>query len=981
MATNKDPAKTTSANDKFDPEYLAKPVDDPNGLPFGWGTVDGKGGVDYLSATGAYGVGYTDLTKMIRYQADGSIDFVSTNPDGSFIFNNQGVIGVDTISGASHFTVKNFEQLKYRTLQLNADGTVATDINGNNATVDVWVDLAAYITGFSPNQSGIGVSVANNIVLTFNEAITRGATGFITIKDAAGNVIETFDAATSDLLIFDGKTVTINPSNNLPANTQYFVTADAGVVNGTVQGHIFTGIAPTGSTTAYSFTTAVAGVDVNTFLATATTAQNVVDSTANIVANIAALEANVANIKTISLTDVGTVFTISYDQLVSNKEVLALINGGNYKINVTGVTVADATSVLADAAHVASISLVDSSEHVAAAIENLDLIQGKISSITLLDASEPLTITADQMLDDKALLAKLNGGNYQLNVTGVSTDDVPTVLADPEHVKSIVVSDTGIAIERDLKMLASIQDKISSIVLGDDDTFEYYPFQERLYGNVLAKIVNVYLQEAPVPIALSEVVFDALVLNDSIAISDTVAHVLEKIVDIQGHITNISSITLTDATPLIQLNAAYIVAYADVLNKINTYYSLQVEDAKPLALSVDQLSADTRILSAISDGYSLAVTDTVAKIAVNLESLIANPHVVSVDIADKATSLSANLDYLRAQLAHIHAVIVTDAQPIAVTVKQISTFAPVFAKFDAYQLNVSGVVVKDLATLVAKAHVNGVSIGDTSAHVNASLDTLKLHVDKILDINTGKVDVLQLTADKLTHYAAVIDKIKDYSVVVKDSADHVVNPANLAVLHSHLDHIKSIDLTKKVSVIALSADQFVANHDVLDKIKGSFSINIDADATDSAISFSRNTQGAPSANHFDRVVNFTAHDTIGFSDAKGAIALSDSSLPVKVAFEPKSGLASINTETGVARFDSHDNTLAKQISAVEKALGLAADHKAGQFAIWTNPSNPADTEILIRDAHEGKSIVGDELIQLVGVTTAQLHLTEGVLHI
>ncbi len=57
MATNKDPAKTTSANDKFDPEYLAKPVDDPNGLPFGWGTVDGKGGVDYLSATGAYGVG------------------------------------------------------------------------------------------------------------------------------------------------------------------------------------------------------------------------------------------------------------------------------------------------------------------------------------------------------------------------------------------------------------------------------------------------------------------------------------------------------------------------------------------------------------------------------------------------------------------------------------------------------------------------------------------------------------------------------------------------------------------------------------------------------------------------------------------------------------------------------------------------------------------------------------------------------------
>ena len=54
-------------------------------------------------------------------------------------------------------------------------------------------------------------------------------------------------------------------------------------------------------------------------------------------------------------------------------------------------------------------------------------------------------------------------------------------------------------------------------------------------------------------------------------------------------------------------------------------------------------------------------------------------------------------------------------------------------------------------------------------------------------------------------------------------------------------------------------------------------------------------------------------------------------------------------------------------------------YKAMKSALDGSVSAQVDNVLIY--AHEGKSIVGDELIQLVGVTTAQLHLTEGVLHI
>ncbi|MBK9574010.1 MAG: Ig-like domain-containing protein [Rhodoferax sp.] len=99
----------------------------------------------------------------------------------------------------------------------------------------------------SPSNEAIGVAVDSNIVATFSEAIQRGS-GAITLRDADGAVVESFDAANSPRLIFDGATLTIDPSAELSNSAGYSVEFSTGSVEdlsgvsyaGSVDYHFFT---------------------------------------------------------------------------------------------------------------------------------------------------------------------------------------------------------------------------------------------------------------------------------------------------------------------------------------------------------------------------------------------------------------------------------------------------------------------------------------------------------------------------------------------------------------------------------------------------------------------------------------------------------------------------------------------------------------------------------------------------------------------
>lgn len=109
---------------------------------------------------------------------------------------------------------------------------------------------APTVTSFSPADEASAVAVGSNIVLTFSEAIQRGA-GTIYLKTAAGIVVESFDAATSGRLSLLGSTLTLDPTASLANATGYRVEFATGSIND-LAGNGYAGI------TSYNFTTVAA---------------------------------------------------------------------------------------------------------------------------------------------------------------------------------------------------------------------------------------------------------------------------------------------------------------------------------------------------------------------------------------------------------------------------------------------------------------------------------------------------------------------------------------------------------------------------------------------------------------------------------------------------------------------------------------------------------------------------------------------------
>jgi VCBS repeat-containing protein len=123
--------------------------------------------------------------------------------------------------------------------------TAAVTINGNNQADITPPTLIA----FSPEDGVTGVSINDDIILTFSEAVLRGL-GTIAIHSGTpeGSVLESYDAATSTNLTISGSTLTINPTSSLVHGTHYYVTlADGSIID--YEGNHFAGI------TSYDFTT------------------------------------------------------------------------------------------------------------------------------------------------------------------------------------------------------------------------------------------------------------------------------------------------------------------------------------------------------------------------------------------------------------------------------------------------------------------------------------------------------------------------------------------------------------------------------------------------------------------------------------------------------------------------------------------------------------------------------------------------------
>ncbi len=117
-------------------------------------------------------------------------------------------------------------------------GTSIQDASGNNATLTLATPGAANslgankaiiidavvpnLTSSNPSDDATGVVISQNIVLTFNENISKG-TGNILIKKTSDNsTVETIDVTTASVTV-STNTATINPGSDFDLNTGYYV--------------------------------------------------------------------------------------------------------------------------------------------------------------------------------------------------------------------------------------------------------------------------------------------------------------------------------------------------------------------------------------------------------------------------------------------------------------------------------------------------------------------------------------------------------------------------------------------------------------------------------------------------------------------------------------------------------------------------------------------------------------------------------------
>lgn len=126
--------------------------------------------------------------------------------------------------------------------------------------------IAPLATGFVPGDEAGAVAVASDIVVTFSEAVQKGA-GNIVLKTAAGATVATFEAAASPQLNLVGNTLTLNPGADLDHGTGYRLEFAAGTVKD-LAGNAWAG------TTSYNFMT-----EAGPSVVTGTSAADLLDGT------------------------------------------------------------------------------------------------------------------------------------------------------------------------------------------------------------------------------------------------------------------------------------------------------------------------------------------------------------------------------------------------------------------------------------------------------------------------------------------------------------------------------------------------------------------------------------------------------------------------------------------------------------------------------------------------------------------------------
>lgn len=280
-------------------------------------------------------------------------------------------------------------------------------------------------------------------------------------------------------------------------------------------------------------------------------------------------------------------------------------------VALLSVGVSQLASLASDDA-VVGMQVKDTAETLSASLADL-AAEAKVTELVVDDPTVALTMSGADYGTYAALLGVVRNGQYQLALDDVLASDVASMAGD-SHVVSIDVSDTSDAISTNFDDLAAA-DSLNSITLTDEDG------TVTLTGaQILASSATLDRIEGSYDLAATEVAVDDLasvtdlVPVSQVGISDTADAVSSNFSNILDLGATLTTLHLTDATPVLALTAQDWTAGQDALGTIDVTYEVDISEA---------LAGDATSLGAESTVRELMVADAASNIAGNWDALVA----------------------------------------------------------------------------------------------------------------------------------------------------------------------------------------------------------------------------------------------------------------------------------------------------------------------------------------------------------------------
>lgn len=346
-----------------------------------------------------------------------------------------------------------------------------------------------------------------------------------------------------------------------------------------------------------------------------------------------------------------------------------------------------------------------------------------------------------------------------------------------------------------------------------------------------------------------------------------------------GKIKSVASVKVADTSANIAANLGDLQAQASKLVAIE-----QIGDKAALKITATQLKTSSAALAKLDAGaYTLAVSGVASS---TLSGVMANAKVTSFSFSDTSTKIAASLNALNGAGQRLSTITQSGTKSaLTLSAAQLSASADTLAKIDdnsdtAYTLSVLGAKAAQRAELSDNAKVTSFSLIDSAANVGASLADLQTGNAKLKSIAlTDSTAVLSVKVDDLTSAAGVLAKITSkFTYKISDSSANI--NAALDTLQTKVKSISSLTLTDTGRpTLSVTTTQYKKDAAVLAKISGAalsvkFSGNY-ADykvtpKTDGSFTVADSKKRADESNTFKGVNFFEFKDFTAFGDTGDA---------------------------------------------------------------------------------------------------------------